>query len=209
MRATTSTAQAEPEHPPLACDLSGNPIPFPTRTSAWRVCRSTDGRPRAVKGPDQEPLRLPLSTTREELADMCGPDSYRVYALDDVGEVIGHVSTVNVGLEPRNAMSVEGPTSSVSKSLFAVTSDLRYALETITHMARTNAEAMRSLAESQADLVKAVALTKGPRNVVMPPPPPPPSDDDDDDDDEDEDDEMKTNLRHTRRRRARSNRSPR
>ena len=42
---------------------------------------------------------------------------------------------------------------------------------------------MRSIAESQADWLKAIALAKGlPRNVVIPPPPPP---DDDDDDDED------------------------
>ena len=140
-----------------------------------------------MTGPDQEPLRLPLSTTRDELADMCGADTYRVYAIDDVGEVITHVSTVNVGLEPRNAMSLDAQPS--AKSPFAVASDLRYALETITHMARTNAEAMRSVAESHADLVKAVALTKGLRNVVMPPPPPPPPDDDEDDgDDEEEED---------------------
>ena len=140
-------------------------------------------------GPDQEPLRLPLSTTRDELADMCGADTYRVYAIDDVGEVITHVSTVNVGLEPRNANATSFDPQSSTKALYATTTDLRYALETITHMARTSAEAMRSLAESQADLVKAVALTKGLRNVAMPPPPPPSREDDDEDVDDNEDDE--------------------
>lgn len=66
--------------------------------------------------------------------------------------------------------------------LRVVSSDFRYALEVITHMARTNSDALRAIAESQADWVKAIAAAKGlPRNVAFLPPSPPPTDGDDDD----------------------------
>ncbi len=43
----------------------------------------------------------------------------------------------------------------------STTSDLRYALEAVTHMARTNADAMRSVAESQAEWIKAISSARG------------------------------------------------
>jgi hypothetical protein len=187
MKATTNAAQAETDHPPLARDPSGNLLPIPSGTVAWRLCRHTGGRPRVVNGPDQEPLRFPLHVTRDELADTCGADTYRVYALDEVGNVLDYVTTVNAGLELRNS-APEAPAFATERvPATSSGSDLRYALDAITHMARTNSEAMRAIAESQADWVKAIALAKGlPRNVVIPPPP---RDDRDDEEDEDEPDE--------------------
>jgi hypothetical protein len=113
---------------------------------------------------------------------MCGADTYRVYAIDEFGNPLGHVTTVEAGVEktsePELPMFRNAGTPSPS-------SDLRYALEAITHMARTNSEAMRAIAESQAEWVKAIAAAKGlPRNVAFPPPPPPDDDVDEEDDDE-------------------------
>ena len=170
-------------HPPLARDQYGNLLELPDGTSAWRVSRHTGGRPRAVVSPDGQPLRLPLDTTIDALAEMCGADTYRVYAIDEFGNLLGHVSTVEAGVEKPSESELPmfrnaGPPTPGT--------DLRFALEAITHMARTNSEAMRAIAESQADWVKAIAAAKGlPRNVAFPPPPPPP----DEDDDEEEADE--------------------
>ena len=118
---------------------------------------------------------------------MCGADTYRVYAIDELGIVLGHVITVDAGREtspePERAVFRNG-------GLPVVSSDLRYALEAITNMARTNSDALRAIAESQADWVKAIAAAKGlPRNVAFIPPPPQPLPDDDGDDVEEDDSE--------------------
>ncbi|MBV8756032.1 MAG: hypothetical protein JO257_02080, partial [Deltaproteobacteria bacterium] len=75
----------ELQHPPLARDAHGNLLAIPDGTAAWRICRETTGRPREIRGPDQQPFRFPLETTGDELVEMCGPGVYRVYALDEVG----------------------------------------------------------------------------------------------------------------------------
>ena len=186
MKAATHPAPTE-SHPPLAHDQQGNLLPVPDGTSAWRVCRHTGGRPRVVSGPDGQPLRLPLQITRDDLAEMCGADTYRVYGIDELGNVLGHVTTVEAGREVEPE-----PDRQVFRNLGLPvgSSDLRYALEAITHMARTNSDALRAIAESQADWVTAIAAAKGlPRNVAFPPPQLPPPPDDDDDDDEDDEDE--------------------
>jgi hypothetical protein len=159
MKATTSSAPQN-EHPPLARDAQGNLLPLPEGTSAWRICRHTKGRPRIINGPDKQPARFPLDTTQEDLADACGADTYRVYALDEVGNVIDYVTTVETSRELRNAGDVEThlvpaqrPTSGGS--------DLRYALEAITHIARVNADAMRAVAESQAEWIKSISSARG------------------------------------------------
>lgn len=157
MKATTNPPT---EHPPLARDAQGNLLPIPEGTSAWRICRHTKGRPRIINGPDRQPARFPLDTTAEDLIDTCGADSYRVYALDDVGVVIDYVTTVDTGRELRNAAEPEVALLPPVRATSG-TSDLRYALEAVTHMARTNADAMRSVAESQAEWIKAISSARG------------------------------------------------
>lgn len=185
MKTNTATAASEIEHPPLACDSFGNLLSFPSGTAAWRICRHTAGRPREIVGPDKQPVRFPLTTTMEELVDLCGPDVYRVYALDEVGEGLGHVTTLSAerDRELRNAAAVDESPLTMLRAPSAATSDLRYALEALTQIARINGEALRSVSQAQADWVKAIAVAKGlPRNVAFPVP----RDDEDDDDEDDE-----------------------
>ena len=186
MKTNTATAASEIEHPPLACDSLGNLLAFPDGTASWRICRHTAGRPREICGPDKLPVRFPLTTTMDELVDLCGPDVYRVYALDELGEDLGHVTTVSAerDRELRNAAAVDESPLTVLRAPSSATSDLRYALEAITQIARINGEALRSVSQAQADWVKAIAMAKGlPRNVAFPVAR---DDEDEDDDDEDE-----------------------
>jgi len=187
MKAATNSSSAI-EHPPLAQDSQGNLLPVPEGTFAWRLSRHTGGRPRVVNGPDLAPLRLPLHVTLDDLMDICGPGTYRLYALDEVGAVLDYVADVEVGNKRRNAAPAESeaPVFAVAR---AQSSDLRYALEALTHMARTYADSLRAVTEAQADWVKTIAMAKGlPRNVAMLPQPVHRDDDDDDDDGDDSDD---------------------
>ncbi len=74
-------------------------------------------------------------------------------------------------------------------------SDLRFALQTNTEMARALSESLKAVATAQADWVKGLASAKAiPRNAVYVAPralpaPSDPDDDDSDDDDDDDDDE--------------------
>ncbi len=122
-------------HPPLAQDAQGNLLPVPDGTFAWRLSRHTGGRPRVVNGPDLAPLRLPFHVTVDDLIDVCGPGTYRVYALDEIGTVIDYVTDVDVGGGRRNGAPTE-PEAAVLVPHRSPNSDLRYALEAITHMAR-------------------------------------------------------------------------
>ena len=167
---TNAATQVEPEYPPLARDALGNLISFPDKTAAWRICRETSGRPREIKGPDKQPVRFPLTTTTEELIDLCGADTYRVYALDEVGNDLGHITTICAehGRELRNASDGESQLIAALRPA-AAASDLRFALEALTQIARINGEALRSVSQAQADWVKAIAMAKGlPRNVAFP-----------------------------------------
>lgn len=170
----------------------GNLLPVPDGTSAWRICRETAGRPSEIKGPDKQPFRFPLDTSIDELVEMCGCGVYRVYALDALGKQLMHVSTWELtsgARELRNA-SVESPLISALRPNSSPMSDLRFALEAMTAMMRTNSDALRMVAESHVDLAKTIAAVKGlPRNAIVPPMPldqPEVDDDDEDDDDEDE-----------------------
>jgi hypothetical protein len=156
----TSTAAQQIDHPPLARDAQGNLLAVPDGTCAWRICRHTKGRPRIVNGPDKQPARFPLDTTLEDLVDVCGADAYRVYALDEVGTVIDYVTTVEVGRELRNAAEPEVVLMPAPRA-GSGNSDLRYALEAVAHMARTNADAMRAVAESQAEWIKSISSVRG------------------------------------------------
>ena len=167
----------------------GNLVAIPDGTAAWRICRETSGRPSEIKGPDQQPFRFPLETTSDELAEMCGPGVYRVYALDELGEQLGHVSTWDLtpGVrEPRNGAA----NSSVvvrPNTASAPMTDLRFALEAMQAMMRTNSDALRMVAESHVDLAKTIAAVKGlPRNATITSAPPEPESADDDEDDEQE-----------------------
>lgn len=186
MKATNSTAQASDPHPPLARDAQGNLLPLPEGTCAWRICRHTKGRPRIVNGLDKQPARFPLDITAEELVDTCGADTYRVYALDEVGNVIDYVTTVETQRELRNAAEPEVVVLPAPRGA-STSSDLRYALEAMTHMARTNADAMRAVAESQADWIKALSAMRGFFRNAPPPQLSPPGAEDRDAPEEDDD----------------------
>lgn len=188
--ATTTAPKTEPQHPPLARDAQGNLLEIPDGTAAWRICRQTTGRPKEIVGPDKRTLRFPLDTTAEALIDLCGADVYRVYALDDVGVVLDYVVTVDVTREPRqprNAAQADAPLlPAVHATVATPGTDLRFALEAMAQMMRVNGEAMRAIAESQADWVKSIASARGFFRNAPPPyvPAAPPEDEVDEYEDE-------------------------
>ena len=187
--ATNSAAKTEPQHPPLARDAQGNLVAIPDGTAAWRICRQTTGRPKEIAGPNEQMLRFPLETTAEQLADMCGADVYRVYALDEVGKVLDYVVTVDLTRdagELRNAAPDLALVPAARTTPVTPSSDLRFALEAMAQMMRTNSDALRAVTETQADCVKALVSVRGFfRNA--PPPQPPPDEADDEDESEDDD----------------------
>jgi hypothetical protein len=192
--ATTAQPKTELQHPPLARDALGNLVAVPDGTAAWRICRQTTGRPKEIVGPDKRPMRFPLETTAEELADLCGADVYRVYALDDVGKVLDYVVSVDASRDTRELRNAAPDTTAmVAPRAGAPTSDLRFALEAMAQMMRVNGEALRAVAESQADWVKSIASARGfIRNAAPPAPaerPAVPEGGDGDDEDEEDDEE--------------------
>lgn len=175
-------------HPPLAHDAQGNPIAMPDGAAAWMLKRQTNGRPKVVLGPDRRPVRLPLDTTDEEILDNYGPATYRLDAIDALGNLLDHVTTIVIGDGEETEDEGEQRTWRSSRS---AGSDLRFALETITQMARAQANALESVAEAQADWVKGLANARLlPRNAVYAPPVqaqlPAPVDHDNEADEEDE-----------------------
>jgi hypothetical protein len=190
--ATSTAAKIEPQHPPLARDPQGNLLDLPDGTAAWRICRQTTGRPKEIVGTDKRAMRFPLETTADELADLCGADVYRVYALDEVGKVLDYVVTVDVTRESRELRNAAAPDTMLFPTLrtsgAGPSTDLRFALEAMAQMMRVNSEAMRAIAESQADWVKSIASARGffrnaPPRYLLPEPTR------DDEDEEEEDDE--------------------
>ncbi len=160
--ATQISSKPEPPHPPLARDVQGNLVAIPDGTAAWRLCRQTTGRPKEIVGPDKRTLRFPLETTAEELADLCGADVYRVYALDEVGKVLDYVTTVDVTPDTRGLRNATPDVSSVLRTASATPiSDLRFALEAMAQMMRVNSDALRAVTGSQADWMKSLASTRG------------------------------------------------
>jgi len=182
MKVSTAEPEAENVHPPLARDALGHLLALPEGTASWRISRHTAGRPRVLTGPDGTAMRFPLSTTAAELVDLSGPDTYRVYALDELGEVLDFVTTIQAS-RPRNA---NVPLASLKGAHDATpTTDLRFALHALTEIARINGEALRAISDSQADWIKTLAMNKGlPRNVAFPVLPPPREEPDDESDDE-------------------------
>ena len=193
-----AAAHARPPHPPLAHDARGNPLALPDGAAGWRVKRQTAGRPRVCVGPDREPLRFSLETTAADLLDMLGPGAYRLDAIDEVGEVLDYVTTVQVGLDASSDVGDERDArATIGAPRSPATgggSDLRFALEVTAQMARAQSDALRSIADAQAEWIKGLAAAKAiPRNgfvrVESPPPPPPVADDEDDEEDDEEDED--------------------
>ena len=192
--AINTATKLETPHPPLARDPHGNSLAIPDGTSAWRICRETTGRPREIKGTDQQPVRFPLDTTPDDVVEMCGADVYRVYALNEVGKPLDYITTWNLTREARelrNASTVETSPLAASRPPYAApTTDVRFILEAMTQMMRTNSDALRLVTDSHVDLAKVLASAKGmPRNLALPPPIHIESDDASDDDDDDDDTE--------------------
>ncbi|MFN0248753.1 MAG: hypothetical protein ACKV2T_17825 [Kofleriaceae bacterium] len=197
---TIATAPRRETHPPLARDPAGNLLPLPAGTAAFCFSRETAGRPRKLCGPDKNPLRFPLHTTGEDLVELCGVGVYRVYALDQLGESLAdeHVARWdltpparehrNAALDPMLALRADRTSNTSATTLHT---DLRFALETMAQMMRTNSDALRLVAESQVDLAKTIATVKGlPRNAARYlPATAPAANDDATDSDEDDDEE--------------------
>ncbi len=183
-------AQAQaPNHPPLARDGYGNPQAIPEGAAGWRLKRETGGRPKTIVGADRQPARFPIDITADDIEEMVGAGTYRVYAIGADGEVLDYVTTVGVGepapAEPEPAPASPGP-------LRGAGSDLRFALETILQMSRAQADSLKAVALAQADWVKGLASAKAlPRNgyPVMPQPPAYRVRDEEDEEDEDDDNE--------------------
>ncbi len=134
--------------------------------------------------------------TCEELSELCGPGIYRIYALDEVGKVLVDDEVARWDLtssmrELRNGASeMLAPLGGARTAASTQASDLRFALEAIVQMMRVNGDALRAVAESQADWVKSIASVRGFfRNGAPPPrlPSPQPANDDDGHDDEGDD----------------------
>jgi hypothetical protein len=180
----TNTASPAQSHPPLARDTQGNLISVPDGTASWRICRKTTGRPREILGYDKQPIRFPLDMTCEQLVEMCGRDVYRVYALDAVGELLDHVTTLDLNGDASELRNSSGNEVAVlARPSPAGSTDLRFALEAMTQMMRTNSDALRIVTDSHVDLAKTIATAKGlPRNAAYMPPPFAQFDEDEEDD---------------------------
>ena len=194
---TDTALKTNHQHPPLAIDAYGNPIDIPDGAASWRICRKTTGRPREIVDENKHPVRFPLDTTCEQLVERCGRDVYRVYALDEVGELLDHVSTLDLtgaSGDLRNSSSSEPASSLVRSTSTAGSTDLRFALEAMTQMMRTNADALRIVTDSHVDLAKTIAVAKGlPRNAsAFMAPPVAREDHEDEDDDVDDVERPKT-----------------
>jgi hypothetical protein len=194
----TNAATRLETHPPLARDIANNLLPVPEGTAALAVSRETAGRPQKIRGPDKLPIRFPLHTTSDDLVELCGPGIYRVYALDKLGELVAdeHIAKWDLNApsrELRNASMdpmLVPRAERISMSTASPSTDLRFALETMAQMMRTNSDALRLVAESQVDLAKTIATVKGlPRNAAMYLPPSPPAANDTDDEEADDDEE--------------------
>ena len=160
----------------------------------WVGCHSRDATSCAFEALNSTITSWgPPETTCDELVDLCGAGVYRVYALDAIGTQIADEQIAKWDLTPsardlRNR-ALEAPLLSSSRAsggTGAVT-DLRFVLEAVTQMMRTNSEALRIVTDSQVDLAKTLVTAKGLRNAtLLAPLPVAESTDEEDDDDEDD-----------------------
>jgi len=188
----TSVRNTNTSHPPLARNAQGHAIAMPDGAAWWSIKRETRGRPQVIKGPDGHPYRLALTATDADLAETFGPGTYRLDALDALGNVLDYVTTIEV---PDDGADDEEDDDD-ERGARGGSSDLRFALQTIVEMSRSQSESLRAISEAQADWLKGLANAKSlPRNAVylappaLPPAPEPMDDEDEDEDDADDDDE--------------------
>jgi hypothetical protein len=190
----TSVRNTNTSHPPLARNAQGHAIAMPDGAAWWSIKRETRGRPQVIKGPDGHPYRLALTATDADLAETFGPGTYRLDALDALGNVLDYVTTIEV---PDDGADDDDDDDERAAARGA-SSDLRFALQTIVEMSRAQSESLRAISEAQADWLKGLANAKSlPRNAVYLAPPalPPPAEPEDDDDEDDElDDEDERNA---------------
>jgi hypothetical protein len=181
------------DHPPLARDQQGNNVAVPDGAAAFALKRETRGRPKLIIGPDRQAVRYTLETTPEDVGEMHGAGTYRVYALNEVGTLIDYVTTIVVGGDQDDADDFASTSSRlITNASRGPGSDLRYALETLRETNRFLAESLKSIASSQADWVKGLAVARAlPRNApswaYQAPPPPVEEEEEDDDEDDNED----------------------
>lgn len=191
----TSVRNSNNSHPPLARNAQGHPIAMPEGAAWWSIKRETRGRPQVIKGPDGHPYRLALTATEEDLAETFGPGTYRLDALDALGNVIDYVTTIEV---PDDGSDDEEDEDDDRAGARGASTDLRFALQTIVEMSRAQSDSLRAISEAQADWLKGLANAKSlPRNAVYLAPPalPAPAEaSEDDDEDEDENDEGERNA---------------
>jgi hypothetical protein len=84
MKAHSNTAPRNPQppsHPPLAGDGNGNSLAIPDDAAGWCLKRETGGRPKMIIGADRQPARFSLDITADDVEEMVGAGTYRVYAI--------------------------------------------------------------------------------------------------------------------------------
>lgn len=178
-------------HPPLARNAQGHPIAMPDGAASWSIKRETRGRPKVITGPDGHPYRLALTATEQDVADAFGAGTYRLDALDALGNVLDYVTTIEVtGDESDDDQDDEDDGSSTTSGVRDANTDLRFALHTIMQMSRAQSESLRAVSEAQADWVKGLANARAlPRNAVYLAPSALPEPDELEDESEDESDD--------------------
>lgn len=183
MKSSSSAAprNSNTNHPPLARNAQGHPVAMPDGAVWWQLKREPRGRPSLIKGSDGHPVRLPLDTTEQEVLETWGAGTFRLDALDALGNVLDYVTTVEI----RGDESGDDDESDVDAR---GVSDLRYTLQTLSQVTRANADAIRAVTEAQADWVKGLAANKSlPRHPMYLPAPGQAATHDREEDDEDDD----------------------
>lgn len=72
------------EPPPLARDANGHVLRIPDGTAYWRIVR------------DDDPPRLGLDLTPQQLLALYGPGTYRIEAIDAYGQRLELVTRITV-----------------------------------------------------------------------------------------------------------------
>lgn len=163
---------------PLARNGTGS---IPEGAVAWRVRRHTGGRPRTVVDGKKQPIECPLTYSIEDLEEILPPGSYRLDLVDIAGNSLDYTVTVSIGgAAPPREEDDDGRTASLP-----ATSDTRLVLEAgiraqqmaFAHNERTLAtlkEGIQSLANAQADWIRALVTGQMPVRIEAPAPPPAP-----------------------------------
>ena len=193
---------------PLARDRFGNPMEVPSSAVAWGVRRKTGGRPRIMLGVDGRPLHLPLAYTIVDLENVLAPAEYLLDLVDAGGKSVGGNVEVSIGRivpereddeldgtdEPTAEPSVPATAALVTQMRLVLDANVRATQLAFQHNEKTaelglrSAEALRdavrSMADSQADWIKSLASARGfYRNAptALPPPAAAPTSADEDD----------------------------